>query len=635
MDIWCIGDLNYFVSVLNGLAMLANVGLFSDLVKLGLLIAIMILGFQVLFMAGEGASIPWGKFVAAFIAFKFLFGSFTTVQVHDTYTLQEQDVDNVPYGVAVTGSILSKISHEITKDLEQAFSLPHMTDVGFAAPLITLTKGGKFITGLDTLHQGKITKTLVEYCDKCTSTGINLGELDPNAIKVAADPWNAMKWTSNIYYATTWMPSDPAGGTLRSCSEAWAAIDNYLRGELWSDWNDFLSSQICYEGKGSCDPVAAVQDGLDALAQQQQDARNYMLAAVLLPALEQGQVQFHSFMGKPEMAVIVGQAREQRNIQWMAEGSLFMNIARPMMAFFEGFLYAITPFMALLVAFVPAGIGLVGKYFMMFVWVQLWMPVMAVLNHYMQIVAQKKLAALIDGDIPLTSLQGHLMGVSQLNDWLGTAGVLVASTPAISLALLFGGAITMTHLAGRLQHGDSIDEKIARPDVVRSAPIVGMNPMITAGDSFGPRKTGMEPAAGEINVSDMAQATIASTRTEAQTSGMEAAESLRQTISRGIAGTSGIRSGVTTHDGRSSTMSTGEAFSQAYTDKLGYGSTWTAAQKQALQGMLTGGLGVGVTGTVGAGGGGGLKLGVGGKLGADARAQLQQIFGTEDGLRAA
>jgi conjugal transfer mating pair stabilization protein TraG len=229
---------------------------------------------------------------------------------------------------------------------------------------------------------------------------------------------------------------------------------------------------------GTCDPVMTMQAALDSLTTMEQDARNYMLAAVLLPVFEQGQVEFNSFMGKPELAVLVGQAREQRNAQWQAEGTLFMNIARPMMAFFEGFLYALAPFMALLLGL--GQFGLLAKYFLMFVWIQLWMPIMAVLNHYTQIIAQQKLSVLVNGDIPLTSIQGHLMGSSAINDWLATASVLVASTPAISLALLFGGAITMTHLAGRLQHGDHVNEQMVRPDVAQTTPMLALPTYHTA-----------------------------------------------------------------------------------------------------------------------------------------------------------
>jgi hypothetical protein len=104
VDVWCIGDINYFVSVLNGLAMLSNSGLFNDLIKLGLIIAVLVIGFQAIFQSGVAGGIPWGRFIMAFIAFKLLFGEVTTVHVNDTYTLQSRDVDNVPYGVARTAT---------------------------------------------------------------------------------------------------------------------------------------------------------------------------------------------------------------------------------------------------------------------------------------------------------------------------------------------------------------------------------------------------------------------------------------------------------------------------------------------------------------------------------------------------
>ncbi|MFA5183589.1 MAG: conjugal transfer protein TraG N-terminal domain-containing protein [Syntrophales bacterium] len=626
MDIWCIGDINYFVSVLNALAMLNSSGLLIDLIKVGTGLGILIFFMEVLYRyaAGGGGAVSWGKFVLIFILYGFAFGSTTTVHINDTYTLKSQDVDNVPYGVAVAGSFLSKIAHEITVTLEQAFSLPHMTENGFAGTLQTLTKGSKFINGLDALSGGRISKTLVEYCNKCTSTGINKGELDINAIKLAPDTWSAMKWTSDIYYAMTWLPSDPEAGTLRSCTEAWGQIDNYLRGPLWTDMNKFLQAQICNDGVGTCDPVMTMQTALDALTSMEQDARNYMLAAVLLPVFEQGQVEFNSFMGKPEMAVIVGQAREQRNAQWEAEGSLFMNIARPMMAFFEGFLYALAPFMALLLGL--GQFGLLAKYFLMFVWVQLWMPIMAILNHYTQTVAQQKLSVLINSDIPLTSIQGHLMGSSAINDWLATAGVLVASTPAISLALLFGGAITMTHLAGRLQHGDFVGERMLRPDVAQTTPMLAMPtyqtaPNLTEASGY---KTGAEGMFGTISQSDSLRSLEASTRQEVQSATQTFGEKLVQGYGAMRSGTTAMTSGVTTSDGTSSMMTQGEGFLRGYSGRLASNIGHNVSHAQELQGIISANMGAGLADSTN-------MIGPGGKISAGARGQLQQSFGEKLG----
>jgi hypothetical protein len=44
MDIWCIGDLGYLISVLSALAMIGNSGLFVDLVKIGVALGIIAAG---------------------------------------------------------------------------------------------------------------------------------------------------------------------------------------------------------------------------------------------------------------------------------------------------------------------------------------------------------------------------------------------------------------------------------------------------------------------------------------------------------------------------------------------------------------------------------------------------------------
>lgn len=69
--------------------------------------------------AGKGIEVDnwpfWVKVILIAIICKLLFGSAIPVQVHDTYTLEWQTVDSVPYGVAVTGSVLSNLDmHLIT-----------------------------------------------------------------------------------------------------------------------------------------------------------------------------------------------------------------------------------------------------------------------------------------------------------------------------------------------------------------------------------------------------------------------------------------------------------------------------------------------------------------------------------------
>ncbi len=59
---------------------------------------------------------------------------------------------------------------------------------------------------------------------------------------------------------------------------------------------------------------------------------------------------------------MVNQAIQQRNTQWAAEQSMFMTVVRPMLTFFEGFIYAITPIIAFIIVMGSFGLQLAGKY---------------------------------------------------------------------------------------------------------------------------------------------------------------------------------------------------------------------------------------------------------------------------------
>jgi soluble lytic murein transglycosylase-like protein len=608
LEIWCIGDLNYFVAVLNCIAMIAQTGLFQDLVRLGLILAVLVMVIEAAFMGGNmQGGLPWGRFIIAWALFQFMFGSTATVWVYDTYTLKTMEVDNVPYGIAYAGSFTSKVAHEITEILEQAFSTPKMLNDGFVGPLQTLMKAHNLSQGLGQLQNGNVQKTLTQYVQDCTSKGINLGQISMDNLIYQENPWQAMKFDSGIYTTLTFLPGDPQGGNAQTCSDAWNAINNYLSNSLWNDWQGYLKTVFCNNNAVggiigasdplgntiACDPQQQVQDALDATVTVSQNAQYYMLAAVLQPALDQGQINANSIFGKPEMSVIIGQAREQRNAQWVAESSLFVNIMRPLTAFIEGFLYAITPFMALLVAFVPSGIRLIFKFFTMFIWVQMWMPVMAILNHYLQFILQQKLTSLVmDAAIPLTSIQGQLMGMSTINDWISTASMLVAATPAITLFLLSGSAIAMVHLASRLQHGEHIDPKIAAPDVVRPGAVVGMPPMRqqigeqTAGGLLLHSTPGFAAMDGKVSSAQMYSQEVASTMAEMTSSQQTYREGLGQMRGHGEHGGISLSNQLQSSSGLSASSAERYSGAAAFGQMMGHDLGRSQTDSQRLGGLV-------------------------------------------------
>jgi conjugal transfer mating pair stabilization protein TraG len=115
---------------------------------------------------------------------------------------------------------------------------------------------------------------------------------------------------------------------------------------------------------------------------------------------------------------------------------------------------------------------MIGKYLLFGLWIQLWQPILAVVNLYVLMTVQGKLDALRNaglGNLELPSLYALWKLDFLLSDYLGVGEMLAASTPAISLMLIYGSAITATHLAGRLQGGDHINEKAPSPDALTPA----------------------------------------------------------------------------------------------------------------------------------------------------------------------
>jgi len=151
---------------------------------------------------------------------------------------------------------------------------------------------------------------------------------------------------------------------------------------------------------------------------------------------------------------------------------LFTKIVRPMMAFIEGLSYAIAPIMAFVVLFGSVGLRMNIGYFSMLLWIQLWMPILAVINLFINMSAAGKMATLASSNYNLPSMMGIYQLDMELQQWLSMGGMLAASTPAITLMLIYRGAVTATHFLGRMDGGDYVNEKIVTPDVISPAPVL-------------------------------------------------------------------------------------------------------------------------------------------------------------------
>lgn len=484
-EIFSIGDARYLTTILNAVAVMTGGSDFKTIASIGFILGIILTGFQGII--GGGREFKLQSFVISLVIYSVMFGPRVTVTVTDVYTDEVYQVDNTPFGLAAFGAITSGVTTVITRQIEQTFTLPTMLEGGFVGSLRTLLggrsmrelnhKAASYDTPPGNPYRDNLETALANYVRDCTQVAIKRGEIDEKAILAAPDMWAAMLFTSDVY--GTVLPLYPPKrdnigpeGYEQNCSEAHVDITNRMAEPTFLEAFERQAATIF--GK---DPELKVQNALSVFGQGTftsitGNAQGFMMNNVMHYLYERGWRESLLAEGRAEEAVMLSSAAAQRDIQWAGEASMFVQMSRPMTAFFEGLVYSLAPFMAFLIGFGSMGISLVGKYMMLGLWVQIMPPIMALINLYFNYAAQDGLRALVDSGTELTSVYGMMAMYPELNHWVGMSGLLGASVPGIAMMLLYGSSVAATSMANRLQGGDHIDEKIAAPDVMRPAPVV-------------------------------------------------------------------------------------------------------------------------------------------------------------------
>ena len=474
--IYSIGDARFLYTILNGLVMIVNDPEFLMTIKIGFTIGAFYLALQGL-MAGKFPAFQ--HLLLSLLIYSALFGLPSAgksykgidVDIYDVYTDTNRKVDNVPFGIALTASMLSTLTWKLTETFEQAF---HTTDAS------KLTRNG-YLSSLTRMMEARskamnqfqnnpaLAQSWRNYIKECTLIGIDLNFKTTHDVFNSPDVLAGLEFPSEVFGTLIYRNGQPTNVT---CNEAFA----WLKPRMIS-WFD----QKIQTDNATPDRNLSLGSALQALSQGAESSRNFLMASALLPIYHDATIEKLQDMQQPQAAIMTQQAILQRNTQWAGEQHLFLSSMRAMMAYIEGFVFAVTPLMGLLVCVGLFGVRLAFKYLMLLLWIQLWMPVLAINNLYITLVSQGAMAAL---SAPITSFTGIMESGPILEYWLGVGGLMAASTPALVLMLLYGSAITATHLAGRMQSGDFVNEKVSAPDIMMPGSAINQQ----AGWNIGPQQ---------------------------------------------------------------------------------------------------------------------------------------------------
>lgn len=541
-NIYSIGDADFLEQIFISVAMIAGTGDLKQLVSIGLLLGAIMISFQSLIQGAK--EINFQQVLIGWVMYACFFGPSSTVTIEDGYTGEVRAVANVPIGVGFTGAAISSIGYKITKLFEQGYSsVTSVTQKPFAEPLKILNETRRrsydsaVFQSLNSVNGGgavDFRRSWDNYIRECTLTKLDLGLITVEQM-FNQKYSDAFKFDSSLYGTKLYLTPGDANGTDYSCTDAWPVMINATSAVNTPQVQQVLGDVIGIRSNQhqQHDTFLKISDALTALEASSVSASNFTIMAILEP------LYFDAVMGKYQdmqdfsSAVMVNQAIMQRNAQWATEHTMFMTVVRPAMTFFEGFVYAITPIMAFVVVLGSTGISMIGKYFQTVLWIQLWMPVLSIINLYIMTVASGQVSRFAAGSGIESMYAMNDIG-SKLDSWIAMGGMLASATPVISLFIVTGSSYAFTTLATRIGGADHVDEKLSAPDALKNGPVGQMTPTFNGNQFSGFIREGTQSLMSGMSFGSNLSAGVSSSQANMQ----QAQRAFGETLSRGI--TSGV-----------------------------------------------------------------------------------------------
>lgn len=512
-SMYSIGSGRFLREVFNAVAMLTGTGDFIKAVAIAMLFSVIVVCLQAVLRGGR--SIAWEHVLLGFILFGICFGSPSRVIVEDVYTNDVYTVDNVPLGVAASGSMISKVGYGLTVLFETGFgSANRVTDLPYLSSLKYLViadqdaSSGFMLDGLSTETGVDVRASLGAYIKNCTVPALRIAKKD-RASATQMNVQDLLKYGSEdnvkgsvIYYWGN-------GGNNKkevTCKEAYTELNTDVFSKITNDnVSSILNNSLQSMNSGSTPNYQlTINDAFTYLDVSTQEQQNFALASIITPIFQYAYQHFYT-RSEALADTMVAQALQQRNYQWVSEQSLWATVVMPLMTFFEGFVYAITPFCAMLFCYGMFGLGLIGKYLQTLFWINLWMPIMAICNLYISLSVSGQLQG-----INLGSMDGVSTAISTLQNQIATGGMLMTATPLLALMVVTGSTYAFTTLASRLNGGDHVDEKVMAPSSVKVGDVFDQQAFQQANRGAGHLSTGKQAVYENISFGQQVSSLISS-----------------------------------------------------------------------------------------------------------------------------
>ncbi|MBO0943966.1 conjugal transfer protein TraG N-terminal domain-containing protein [Acidovorax temperans] len=359
-------------------------------------------------------------------------------------------VDNVPFGVALLGSLTSTIGHTLTGLFETAFQV--IPGAGALPSELSYQQNGLMFgnrlvreTGNVVFQDPAFRTDLVNFIHNCAMYDLIDGSLDPATFSASNDVWPLMASPNPARFSTL----TGAGGAVGvdTCPNVYQSLNGRLPAQLQR-----IQRRLAFQlnptlpGTAAAAAIAGqIQQAYlkNSIANASATAADIIRQNAMLNALEDtGKIVGQKVNDPASMVLAVGRAQAvaQMNASWLNYGKVAEQALPVFRNVIEAVTYAMFPLFVLLLLLTSGRETMMAfkGYASILIWIQLWPPLYAILNYMASIYAAYDLAAAADLGTGAKALALQTASVIYSRALSGEAivGYLAISIPFVAWAAL-------------------------------------------------------------------------------------------------------------------------------------------------------------------------------------------------------
>ncbi|EGK7562646.1 conjugal transfer protein TraG [Campylobacter coli] len=352
--------------------------------------------------------------------------------IHDNITGKDYIVSQVPLGIGLTFSFMSRMENSITKAMEKFYSTPQSTNFSNAGFGFTL-RSAMDLPDLElSQFSPRTQKNLDLFFRNCVIYGMDLnrGRMDTNfrhSDNLHKDLFEIGQGSQFTLYI-----GENNAGNIRSCTQAGALIKQDL-GSL-APKIETIHARIL----GSKDENAyraSMQGVWEIFSGQATQARSQLMQAMLINASRDSLINTAKMVGLDPNAVATNTAVAEQNFMssMLTQGMMAQTYLPLAKAYLTVLIIGLSWIMALL-SIMFGDFRHIKMFFTLCIWIVLWTPILSIINYFNDLNLSKSVQVLLDGSLSF-SMSNSLAFFKQISEQTNFINYLVMLTPLLAFAV--------------------------------------------------------------------------------------------------------------------------------------------------------------------------------------------------------